>query len=226
MRNSGSSYMRLGALALGATVALGACAKRDNAGAGDTTAMTTSTATPATGTMSDTGSMAAGANSGAMAGSSNMANMSDANIMSVISMSNSNEIGTSKLAQDKATSGDVKSYARDMIKDHTAMQGDADKLAQQLKVTPEAPAGLGDQMKNMAMAMSDSLKAAPKGSTFDVQYMNGQVQAHQMTLTNLQQFQTSTQNAQLKDLITKAIPKVQQHLDRAKQIQTALGTRA
>jgi putative membrane protein len=218
--------MRLSALALGATVALGACAKRDNAGMGDTAAMTTAAGTPATG-MSDTGSMAAGATTGATAGSSaNMSNMSDANILSVISMSNSNEIGTSKLAQEKGTSGDVKSYARDMIKDHTAMQGEADKLAQQLKVTPEPPSGLGDEMKNMAMAMSDSLKAAAKGTTFDMQYINGQVQAHQMTLTHLQQFQTSTQNAQLKDLVTKAIPKVQQHLDRAKQLQTAMGTRA
>ena len=221
MRNDFTMYsMRAGAIALGASLVLGACAKRDNANS-DTTATTTSTVTPASG-MSDTGAMA-GANAG---GTSTMSNMSDANILSVIGMSNSNEIGTSKLAQTKATSSDVKSFANDMVKDHTAMQGEADKVAKAINVTPEAPAGVGDQMKTTAMQMSDSLKAAAKGSAFDTQYIDGQVTAHQMTLDHLQQFQSSAQNAQLKDLVTKAIPKVQQHLDRAKQIQSKLGTRA
>lgn len=218
--NHPSSYMRLSALALGAAVMLGACAKRDNANV-DTAAATAGA--PAATTTSDTAMGAAGAGGAA---TTSMANMSDANILSVISMSNANEIGTSKLAQQKATNGDVKSFASDMVKDHTAMQGDADRLAKQLNITPESPAGVGDEMKNTAAAMSDSLKAAAKGSAFDAQYINGQVSAHQMTLDHLQQFQASTQNAQLKDLVTKAIPKVQQHLDRAKQLQSSLGTRA
>jgi putative membrane protein len=216
MRINGSNYMRLGAFALGATVALGACAKRDNA-ATDTAAVASPTGMLDTGTTVGAGATGAAATTGTM---------SDANIMSVISMSNSNEIGTSKLAQGKATNAQVKSFANDMVKEHTAMQGEADKLATQLNVTPEAPAGVGDEMKSTAMTMSDSLKAAAKGSAFDTQYIGGQVQAHQMTLDRLQQFQGMTQNAQLRDLITKSIPKVQQHLDRAKQIQTSLGTRA
>ena len=223
MRNDSTMYsrsMRVGALALGATLVLGACAKRDNANS-DTTSTTTTTTTPATG-MSDTGAMA-GANA---SGTANTSNMSDANILSVISMANSNEIGTSKLAQTKATSASVKSYANDMVKDHTAMQGEADKVAKAANVTPEAPAGTGDQMKAHASQESDSLKAAAKGSAFDMQYINSQVADHQLVLDHLKQFQTSAQNAQLKDLVTKAIPKVQQHLDNAKKIQSQLGTRA
>lgn len=218
-RTTYSRTMRVGALALGATLVLGACAKRDNA-ATDTTATTTTTATPATG-MSDTGAMA-GANANA---SANTAAMNDANILSVISMANSNEIGAGKAAQEKATNGDVKSYANDMVKDHTAMQGEADKVAKAAGITAEPPAN-ADQMKAHASAEMDSLKAAAKGNAFDTAYINAQVNDHQMVLDHLKQFQTSAQNAQLKDLVTKAIPKVQQHLDRAKQIQTKLGTRA
>lgn len=213
-----SRSMRVGALALGASLALGACAKRDNA-ATDTVA-TTTTATPATG-MSDTGAMAGGS----MSSGSSMSAMSDANILSVISLANSNEIGAGKTAQEKATSASVKSYASDMVKDHTTMQSEADKIAKAINVTPEAPAS-ADQMKAHASAEMDSLKAAAKGNAFDTQYINAQVNDHQMVLDHLQQFQSSAQNAQLKDLITKAIPKVQQHLDRAKQLQSQLGTRA
>ena len=223
MRNDGSTrsrYMRAGALVLGASLVLGACAKRDR-GATDTT-MATTTTTPATG-MSDTGAMA-GMNA-TPSGAAGMANMSDANILAVVSLANSNEIGGAKLAQTKATSADVKSFAAEMIKDHSAMQADADKLARQLNITPEAPPS-AEQMKSEAKATSDSLKAAAKGKAFDTQYVNGEVREHESVLANLKQFEATTQNAQLKDLLGKAIPKVQQHLDRARQLQTALGTSA
>lgn len=219
MRNGGSNYMRLGALALGATVALGACAKKDRTAA-DTAAVSTTTTTPAGGAAATTDTAMRGG------AATTMGSLSDANILALISMANSNEIGTAKLAEQKATNADVKSFARDMIKDHTAMQADADKVARQLKITPEPPPGLGDEMKRKAMAMTDSLKAAPKGSAFDRQYINDQVAAHQETLDQLQQFQTTSQNVQIKELVTKSLPKVQQHLDRAKQIQGALATRA
>ena len=221
MRNDSTNLMRVGAIALGATLVLGACAKRDNNAATDTTATTTATTTPATGTSSDTGAMA-GANASS---TSNMSAMNDANILSVIGMANSNEIGAGKTAQTKATNSDVKSFANDMVKDHTAMQGDADKVAKAANITPAAPSN-ASEMKAHASAETDSLKAAAKGNAFDTAYINAQVNDHQMVLDHLKQFQSSAQNAQVKDLVTKAIPKVQEHLDRAKQIQSKLGTRA
>jgi predicted outer membrane protein len=51
--------------------------------------------------------------------------------------------------------------------------------------------------------------------------MDGQVQAHQQTLTELQGMQ-NTANADVKALIQKSIPKVQAHLDEATRIQGTL----
>ncbi|MFL5577589.1 MAG: DUF4142 domain-containing protein [Gemmatimonadaceae bacterium] len=210
--------MQLAVLALGAAAALGACAKRESARS-DTAGASTGAMM---GTKGDTGSRGDTAVGAAAA----PAAMSDANIMAMIGLANANEIGTSKMAVEKGTNAAVKSFARDMIKDHTAMQGDADALAKRLNITPTPPAGAGDEMKRMAMAMSDSLKAAAKGPAFDTQYVNGQVAAHQQTLDNLQRFQTTTQNADVKNLISAALPKVQAHLDRARQLQSQVATRS
>jgi predicted outer membrane protein len=55
-------------------------------------------------------------------------------------------------------------------------------------------------------------------------YMAQQVAAHQKTLQDLNNFQTVAQDQNLRTMIQGAIPKVQQHLDRARQIHSSLGT--
>ena len=221
-----SSYMHRSALALAATFALAACGPRDDANnaaggsavAGGDVAATT----PAPGMTGDSAAMGAGA--GASAGAVGAAGaMSAANIMSVVGVANANEIGSSKIAQEKATNGDVKSFANDMVKEHQAMQQDADQLATQLNVTPQ-PADRAQQMKNMGEEMINSLQSTAKGAAFDRAYMQGQVQAHQATLDELTALQNAASEEQVRTLITNAIPKVRQHLERAQRIQGQLGS--
>jgi predicted outer membrane protein len=51
-------------------------------------------------------------------------------------MANAEEIGDGSLADSMATNANVKAFARDMVKDHRAMQGDVDKLT---GLTPTPP---------------------------------------------------------------------------------------
>ena len=220
MRHNGLSYGRAGMLTLGTMFVLTACGgdKKDEAGmAGDTSAATSATSG---GMVADTAAGSMGASDtagGAMGGA-----MSDANILSAISMSNAAEIGTSKAAQSKLTDANVKAFARDMITQHQTMQGQADKVAKQANITPE-PGSQGDAMKKMVDSATTALTSGTRGAAYDQQYITLQVQAHQSTLDNLQRFQNSAQNAELKNLIQQAIPKVQQHLQRARDIQGKLG---
>jgi putative membrane protein len=220
-RTGSSLSMRRTFIAAACVAAFTACAKKDNAGT-DTLA---TTAAPAMGTDTAMGNMASTSNSTSVNNAAGtVAVTSDAEILSAIGMTNTSEIGEGKLAASKAKSADVKSFANDMVKDHTSMQSDADKLAKKASLTPTAPAA-ATQMKAEATAMMDSLKAAT-GTTFDQQYIAGQVADHQKALANLQSFESKAQNADLKNMIQQAIPKVQQHLDRAKELQTKLGTKA
>ncbi|MGZ8455216.1 MAG: DUF4142 domain-containing protein [Gemmatirosa sp.] len=193
------------------------------AGGGDTASVFDSAA--AAGEVSaggTTGSMGAMADSGAMAGgASAAASLSEPDMMGLIGASNAGEIATSRAAVDKATHADVKAFARRMIDEHQAMQGQADQLATKLNLTPGTPAPATSKTQ-MANTMAEQLQAATKGEAFDRQYMDGQVQAHQQTLAELQAMQT-TGNAELRTLIQGAIPKVQAHLQEAQQLQGRLG---
>jgi putative membrane protein len=149
--------------------------------------------------------------------------MSEANIMSMIGLSNAGEIQTSTIAQDKATNAQVKTFARDMIREHTAMQKQADSLAGAGNMQPQSPPQ-GDQKQQMVNQASQQLQSTAKGAEFDRAYMTAQVQMHQQTLTELQSYQGMVQNPGLRAMIEKAIPAVQQHLQRAQTIQGQLGS--
>jgi predicted outer membrane protein len=61
------------------------------------------------------------------------------------------------------------------------------------------------------------------GAAFDKAYVDAQVTGHQDALAFLQRAENSAQNADLKKLISSAIPDVQKHLDRAKSLQSKVG---
>jgi putative membrane protein len=145
------------------------------------------------------------------------------NALATIGVSNAGEIETSRIAQTKAQNSDVKSFARDMIKDHTAMQADADKLAIQLNLTPQAN-DQAAQMRNMIEQMRQSLARMSPGMAFDTAYINGQVVAHQKTLDQLQTISTSVDVPDVKSLVNKATPTVREHLDRARKLQSQLSS--
>ena len=202
-------YMRV--LVLGALLTAAACGKRDNDNATDTAGV------PAAAT-GDTGAMGGAMGGDTAAATAAAGPMSDANIVSLITMSNSEEIGDSKVAQTKATNANVKAFANDMVKDHQSLQGQVDKLGTKANITPQEPTTASAEKQRAEQEMTE-LQNTAKGADFDKQYIDDQISDHQKTLDNLQRLQNEAQNAELKSLIEKAIPKVQQHLQRAKDIQ-------
>ena len=115
------------------------------------------------------------------------------------------------------------SFANDMVKDHQAMQKDADQLAKKLDVTPQ-PADRAQELKSSGDQLVSKLKSTAKGAEFDRAYMDGQVQAHQATVQELESLQGAVTDTQVKTLISNAIPKVRAHLERAQRIQQGLGS--
>ncbi len=215
MRSNGIQKARMSALIIGTAAALTACTPRgDDANTvGDSGVAVGAPGAAATPGMADSAAM----------GGTDMAgggSMNESTIMGTINTSNAAEIGTSELAKERAANSEVKSFANDMITGHQAMQKEADMLATRLNVIPQ-PAGTADQMQQMVAATVDTLKTLD-GAQFDQKYMAFQVQSHQTTLDNLRRFETATTNADLKAMITKAIPAVQGHLERAQKIESSL----
>lgn len=123
------------------------------------------------------------------------------------------EIAAAKLAQQSAgVSGQTKSFAAMMVKDHTqssaALKAAVGKAGGGLSV-PLA-------MKPEHQAQLDALKKA--GDNFNALYGQQQVAAHQAALMLLQDQANSGTVAPLKDFAAKVVPVVQHHLDEAKKL--------
>lgn len=203
----GKQITRLGTLTLATCLTLAACGGGDNAGADSLAA-------------ADSG-VAMGADSAMAPAGGTQPAMSDAQIVAQVSNANGKEIAAGRIAQEKARNADVKSFAADMVKDHTAMQGGVDSLVTAANITPKAAEP--DTLQKALDDATKKLQDQAAGADFDRTYMDMMVSDHEATITLLNQAATAAQNADLRTLIQGAIPKVQAHLDRARQVRGALG---
>jgi putative membrane protein len=191
-----------------------ACGKKDTYGSADSAhaAGNTSAAAPSV----------AGASASSATASSSNASLSDPNIVYILDQANAADSARGRLAETKGTSPDVKSFAKLMIGEHHALRVQGQQLAKKLNVTPQAPPN--DQSDAQAKAEMDSLNATPKGKAWDKAYIDFEVTYHQQLLQTATKALDAAQNQELKDLIKKAAPVVQKHIDRAKQVQQKLGS--
>jgi len=204
------------AAAAATALSLSACNQRNegNTAAADSSAMNTAAAPGQSGPVNaaqDAMGAAVGATSAATVG----ARDTDAFVQNAVE-SNMYEIEAAKIAQEKASSADVKAFAKTMITDHTAMMNEMKPVI--TKAGKTAPTELDQRRKGLL----DNLRAAG-ANDFDKTYLDQQVAAHEETLTLLNGYAENGDNADLKAAASKAAPKVQAHLDKAKSLQAKAG---
>jgi putative membrane protein len=195
----------VGAVAL-AAVTMMACAKKDDNVAADTTAATNATNTMAP---SDTG--AASSTPAAPAG------LTDANIVAILDAANMSDSTWGAIAATKGTSKDVREFGKTMMRDHHALRKAGQDLAKKLGVTPQPPAN--DNSQQTLQSTSDMLNNTAKGKDFDKAYIDHEVDYHKQVLETATKAMAAAQNSELKNLIQKAAPNIQGHLNAAEAIQ-------
>lgn len=206
MKRSLSRYAIASTVA--ACTVLGACQKKGDVAATDTTAAPAAVA--ANGVDS---SMSAGAVA------PTKSDWTDAQILAFATAANAGEIQEGTIAEQKATNPAVKSFARLMVTDHKKMLADGKALAAKLAITPDSSkSDVTDLSKNVSDDVKD-LNDKQAGKDWDQDYIGKQVDAHQTVLNKLQDASKSAQNAQLKDALSKSIGKVQEHLTKAKELK-------
>lgn len=147
--------------------------------------------------------------------------LTDPNIASLIATTNSAEIVAGDAAATKAENADVKAFARMMVREHQAMQRQVDSAVRAASVTPQASTQ-AETMRDSNKRQFDSLNAL-KGDEFDRGYVATQVAAHEKALNDLRTWQSQAQSPELRAIIEAALPKVQDHLDRARALRSKLG---
>ncbi len=157
---------------------------------------------------------------GASTGSSSLSK-SDEKILKEMAQANIDEIGAAKLAQSKSQNDQVKSFAQQMIDDHTKALNDVQQVAQQKGVT------LPTEPDAKHKAMTAKLEAMT-GAAFDKAYMSqAGVSDHKAVHGKLMSAEKKAKDADVKGLAEKMLPVVEQHLKSAEQDKSAMaGTKS
>jgi putative membrane protein len=145
-------------------------------------------------------------------------NETDETFVEVAARSNMAEIEFGELAASKASDSLVKSFAQQMVSEHTAAQNELKDLADDFGGI-EWPNDL-DQGHDSVMAELNNAS----GYTFDTLYMKSQVMAHQNAVNIFATAKSNSTDTRVKAYATKYHPHIEMHLEKADSIQTVVRT--
>src|SRR5215208_7474706 len=145
----------------------------------------------------------------------------DAQIAHIAYTAGQLDIDAAKLALAKSQSKDVRSFAEDMVRDHTAVNKQALDLVTKLKVTPE------DNDTSRAISKAAAAKKAEleklSGAEFDKAYVSNEVAYHKTVNGALETtLIPSANNAELKSLLQTGLKVFQGHQQHAEHVAAAL----
>lgn len=148
--------------------------------------------------------------------------LTDAEIAQIVKTANEGDVENGKAAGGKSKNADVKTFARQMVNDHTAANKNVDALAKKLNLSlQDNPTSTA--LKQQVEAKRDSLKKLD-GAAFDRAYMDAEVALHEQLLNDLDNtLIPQAQNADLKQLLQETRSVVENHLRMAKDVQSKLG---
>jgi putative membrane protein len=122
------------------------------------------------------------------------------------------EIDSSKLALDKATSKEVKKFARQMVKDHTKAAKQLMNIIKKEGDTPPADALAPKDAETMKQLQAAS------GADFDKAYVSAQQKAHMDAVALFKNYSDNPDDKRLGRFAKKTLPTLEMHLDHAKKL--------
>lgn len=146
-----------------------------------------------------------------------VAPLTDAQIAAITDIANTGEIEQAKLARAKSKNPEVLKFSAMMIAHH----GEAKQKQAKLKITvAESPTStkLVEEGNEILTSLKDK-----KGTEFDRSYIEAQVDGHRKVLDTIEkELLPNVKNPQLKAYLEEIKPKVEQHLQAARDAQQAI----
>jgi len=123
------------------------------------------------------------------------------------------EVQAAQLAEQRATTPQLKQLAQRMTPVHTAANTELQQIAKQTNIN------LSSQPTGKDAAEEQKLRGL-NGAAFDQAYAQGQLQDHRETVELFQKEASSGQDPALKAFAQKTLPIMQQHLQMAEALNT------
>jgi putative membrane protein len=127
------------------------------------------------------------------------------------------EIELGRLAQERGTHADVKEFGEMMVRDHRAAGDQLKAIAQKANVQTSRST---DAHKDHNEFREDLAKLS--GRDFDRRYIDRMVEDHEEAVKDLEDKAEKSDHTDVKQWASSTLPKVRQHLERAKSIKETL----
>lgn len=146
--------------------------------------------------------------------------LGDGNILAMLDRASVIDSAAASIAVTKATSSDLRNYARQMIRDHHLLRVEAERVARRLRITPELLPG--DESDAEMTAMLGLLHETVRGSDFDKAYVDHEVAFHLDVLEVAVTSMELARESEVRAFIQMLAPMLRDHLDRAQALQARL----
>jgi putative membrane protein len=145
-------------------------------------------------------------------------NETDETFVEVAAKSNMAEIEFGTLAATKATDPALKTFAQEMVTEHTTAKNELKDLADDFSGI-EWPNDLDEGHEAILTQLNDA-----EGYTFDSLYIKSQVTLHEDAVSAFQTATTNITEARVKAYATKYLPRWQEDLEQANSLETVIIT--
>ena len=147
--------------------------------------------------------------------------LNDAQIAHIAYTADQIDIQAGQQALEKSKNNEVRSFAQDMVRDHTAVNEKALALVKKLSVTPEDNS-TSQTLSKQAAAKSAELSKL-NGAAYDKAYINNEVAYHKTVNDALQNtLIPGASNSELKGLLMTGLKIFQGHQQHAEQVAAGL----
>jgi putative membrane protein len=150
------------------------------------------------------------------------AKLSDPQIAHIAYTAGVIDIKSARLALEKSKNKEVRAFAEDMVRDHTAVNDQALALVKKLNVTPQD----NDTSKALVKQAAEKEASLKKlnGAAFDKAYAENEVAYHKAVDAALQNtLIPSASNAELKELLSTGLKIFEGHEQHAEHLVQSLG---
>jgi len=120
---------------------------------------------------------------------------------------NAFQLQSSQFAQERGQSSEVKSFAAQMMTDHTKIGEDFKAVLQSANVSLPAP-----EQPDAKLRAEFSKLQKVQGSAFDRAYLSAQLDGHKEAVAILRKYAKSGRTPQLKEFAQRTLPTIEQHL--------------
>ncbi|MCZ7595867.1 MAG: DUF4142 domain-containing protein [Hyphomicrobium sp.] len=148
-------------------------------------------------------------------------NPTDAQIAHIAYTAGDLDIKAAQLALQKSNGKEVRAFADNMVKDHTAVNDQALALVKKLNITPEDNATSQSLSKDASAKLADLSKLS--GASFDKAYVENEIAYHKMVNAALSStLIPNASNGELKSLLQTGLKIFQGHEQHAEHIARGL----